>query len=458
MSRPRSLIGWARTRWRASTDEHRTIFRAVVSVAAFSFVGKLAMAAKEVAVAWRFGVSTVVDAYLFVFNLCNWAILIWFSVLTVVLIPLEARLRRESPEQLSIFRGELLGATILLGLALVAVAEFVIPVVLTSNAVGLPEKTASLALQMVPALAWLAFVGPLVALYSTWMMSGGHTANTLLEGVPSLAILAAVLVSGSIDSLIWGTLAGVLLQLIFVAWPKRRAGDVHVPAFRLSSPAWESFTRGFAVVVLGQVVIGATTLIDQFFAAGLGEGAISSIGYAGRLVGLLNGIVAITATRATLPVFSRAAATDTRKIRRIAFQWAALLGLIGLAATLVGMALAPWIVKVVFQRGTFTAENTAHVTTLLRFGLLQLPFYFAGLVLVSLHASRGAYRVLLLGGVLGLLVKAATIWLLVGSLGLPVLMWSPAVMYFATLLLMIFCAQYPFGSTGGVERSLRRPP
>ena len=304
--RPRSLTDRVRARWHAWNEEHRTIFRAVLSVAAFSILGKLATAAKEIAIAWRFGVSPVVDAYLFVFNLCNWIILIWFSVLTVVLIPLEARLRRESPEpaQRLSWRGAWCDDPA--GGAPGRRRGVVIPLVIASKAVALPQRTADLALQMVPTLAWLGFVGPLVALYSTWMMSGGRNTNTLLEGVPSLAILAAVLVSGSIDSLIVGTLVGVSLQLICVAWPGIGSGAVRIPVFRLSSPAWKSFTHGFALVVLGQVIIGATTLIDQFFAAGLGEGAIHSIGYAARLVGLLNGVVALTATRATLPVFSRA--------------------------------------------------------------------------------------------------------------------------------------------------------
>jgi putative peptidoglycan lipid II flippase len=434
---PRSLIDRVRSRWRASTQEHRSIFTAVLSVAAFSLLGKLATAAKEVAVAWRFGVSTIVDAYLFVFNLVNWVVLIWFSVLTVVLIPLEARLRRESPEQLRTFRRELLGATIVVGLLLAAVAEMVIPVLLRSHAVGLPPRTAGSALEIVPTLAWLALVGPLVALYSTWMMSGGRNANTLLEGVPSLAILAAVLLTGGIDSLVWGTLVGVVVQLVCVAWPRIRSGDVGAPAFGLSSSAWGPFARGFALVLVGQVIFGVTTLIDQFFAASLGEGAISSLGYAARVVGLLNGVVAITATRATLPVFSRATATDARRIRRVAFQWAALLGLAGAAAALIGLMSAPWIAKVLFERGTFTAHDTERVATLLRFGLLQLPFSFYSLVFVSLHSSRGAYRVLLLSGVLGLTVKVAAIWLLIGTFGVGALMMSTALMYLANMLLLL---------------------
>jgi hypothetical protein len=150
----------------------------------------------------------------------------------------------------------------------------------------------------------------------TWMMSGGGNANTLLEGVPSVAILAAVLLIGGIDSMVWGTLVGVAVQLVCVAWPRIRSRDIRAPAFGLSSSAWGAFAHGFALVLVGQAIMGVTTLIDQFFAAGLGEGGISSLGYAARIVGLLIGIVAIPVTRATLPVFSRATVDDVRQSSR----------------------------------------------------------------------------------------------------------------------------------------------
>ena len=56
-------------------------------------IAKFAGAAKEMAVAWRYGVSATVDAYVFVFNLINMPVSIWFSVLTVVLIPIIAKYR-----------------------------------------------------------------------------------------------------------------------------------------------------------------------------------------------------------------------------------------------------------------------------------------------------------------------------------------------------------------------------
>jgi peptidoglycan biosynthesis protein MviN/MurJ (putative lipid II flippase) len=431
-----SLIHRLRVRWHASTEEHRSILSGLAVVVAFSLVGKAATAAREVAIAWRFGVSAQVDAYLFIFNIVNWGVVLWFSVLTVVLIPLEARLRRQSATELQAFRAQLLGAAIALGLVMVAAGHVAIPRVLASESVGLPPGTTHLALQIVPALTWLALPGILIGLYSTWMMSGGRNVNTLLEGVPSLVTLVAVLVSADIGSLVWGTLLGFGLQLACVAWPSVRSRDASVPALGFSAPTWHAFLPSFTLVLAGQAILSLTILVDQFFAARLGVGAISSLGYAGRLLGLINGVMAIAITRSTLPVFARAMSGDMRKMRRVAFHWAGLLALVGTGAAIMGWALAPSVVRAIFEHGTFGAADTKVVATLFRFGLLQLPFYFAGLVFASLHSSRGGYGVLVLAGVLGLTVKVVGMWLLIGYLGLTAIMIAAALMYLANMGLL----------------------
>src|SRR5215475_2002035 len=106
------------SRIRNAHPDHRAIARGMVIGSLFVFLSKLAGAAKEMAIAWRYGVSEVVDAYLFIFNLLNWPIVVWFSVLSVVLIPLAARVREKNPKDLPRFRAELLGLTLVLGFAL----------------------------------------------------------------------------------------------------------------------------------------------------------------------------------------------------------------------------------------------------------------------------------------------------------------------------------------------------
>ena len=114
-----SLLGTIRARLHNAHSDHHAIARAMSWVALFVLLGSLARAAKEMAIAYRYGVSADVDAYLFVFNLVTWPVSVWFSVLTVVLAPLAARIRQDASEELPQFRSELLGLALLLGLTLV---------------------------------------------------------------------------------------------------------------------------------------------------------------------------------------------------------------------------------------------------------------------------------------------------------------------------------------------------
>ncbi len=432
----RTFDRWFGSPWRALADEHRSIFRGIVAVSSFVLLAKVVGAAKEMAVAWRYGVSAEVDAYLFVLNLVTLPVSAWFSVLAVVLIPLAARIRQDVPRDLARFRAELLGLTLIVGLALGATAWFALPGLLSSHWLSLPARTASLAIRMVPVLVWLAPLGLLIALYSTWTMSAGRYVNTLLEGFPALGVLCAVLIVGGIEPLIWGVLAGSLVQLAVLAIPLSERDARVLPAFSVSSPQWAPFWQGFGTMMLGQVLMSVTGLIDQFFAARLGEGAISSLGYAGRILALIMSLGATAVTRVTLPTFSRSHATSTVEVRHLAWQWGKLLAVAGVVAMGIAWILAVWAVRLLFQRGTFSAGDTETVARLLRFGLLQLPFYFSSLVFVSLHASQGRYRLLLLSGVVGLAVKVIANYVLLPTFSVGGLMLSNAVVYAANTVLL----------------------
>jgi hypothetical protein len=54
----------------------------------------------------------------------------------------------------------------------------------------------------------------------------------------------------------------------------------------------------------GQALMSFTGIIDQFFAANLGAGAISTLSYANRVLGLILSLGAMAISRATLPEFS----------------------------------------------------------------------------------------------------------------------------------------------------------
>jgi putative peptidoglycan lipid II flippase len=406
----------------------------------FVFLGKLAGAAKEMAIAYRYGVSEEVDAYLFILNLVTWPVAVWFSVLTVVLVPLAVRIRRDASIDLRRFRAELLGLALLFGTTLMLIAWIGLPFLLRSSWTGLPTTTVVIATDMVPILAMLAPLSVLISLFSAWMLSAGRHANTLLESIPAVVLLAAILVfsGGGAELLMWGTLTGFACHLISLAIPLARRGELEMARFTRQSPQWPAFWQGFGIMLAGQALMSFIGIVDQFFAAHLGPGAIAILGYANRILALILGLGAMAIGRATLPVFSQAQARGGGHVSHVAAHWVGLLFMLGITTMIIGWWLAPSAVKLLFERGAFTSQDTAIVAQVLRYGLTQVPFYFAGIVLVSLLASQGKHRVIAAVASANLCVKLVAMMILAPILGINGIALSTSIMYATTLLLFGF--------------------
>jgi peptidoglycan biosynthesis protein MviN/MurJ (putative lipid II flippase) len=424
-------------RWRVDAlssllrGDHGTIMRDMAIVAFFLLVAKLAAAAKEMFVAWRYGTGAIVDAYLFVFNIVNVPIAIWYSVLSMVLIPLLARLRQSDPAQISPFRRELLGCTITAGLVAGVSVWLILRLSLAASSLGLPPETRALAVGSVDWLVWLIPLGMMVHFGSVLLMAGGRHANSLLEGAQPLTLLLVLLLlsDGGIFLLIAGTLLGALAQLGLTAAIVGRGNIFARPRFSFSSPAWAAFRAGIGPMLVAQAALALTTVVDQLFAADLGVGAISTLGYSNRVLGLFLSMGATAVGRATLPIFSRVRYGDPAALAPMARKWCLLMLLGGTIVWLFGGLASTWIVRILFERGAFTHHDTIAVSDLLRWGLSQTPFYFAMLVGSMAVMSLGLYRMAAMLAVLSLLTKITLNFLLVPQFGLAALMLTTSATY-----------------------------
>jgi peptidoglycan biosynthesis protein MviN/MurJ (putative lipid II flippase) len=412
-------------------------------IAILTVIAKAFGAAREVGIAWRFGISSTVDAYQLALTITTLLPMMLTSVTTVVLVPRLVALKTRGEDYTS-FIAELNGTALLLGAGVAALTVVGAPAAAALLGHGNPNMqalTAVMSRSMAP-VALLTIIGGYL---TARLQARERFAYSVTEAVPSATIALFAVVPGSMSGaprLIWGTLTGFLLQtLILLSMVHKRGGSIERIRIRHRSNEWRSLYRSVVVMTAAQALLAVTIPVDQAFAARLGPGAVATLGYASRTVSLVTAFGAVVLARALLPVLSGAAAAgDLRLGCRQARQWSGLLLACGGIAALLIWLLSDFAVGILFQRGAFTGEDTHMVSAVLRIGALQLPFYFAGLAIVQWIAALGRYSTLLIVACVGLATKIAVNLLLVPLLGLQGIMLGTAAMYAISFLLQFRAA------------------
>ena len=414
--------------------DHRRIAAGAARVAFFLLLGKAAGAFKEMAVAYRYGVSDAVDAYQYTLTLASWLPLTLVGALSVVLIPVLVRTRKADRPSRARFLGELQGWTMLIGGVIGLLIYMGWPWLLQWAGQGLNPQAQRMSQELTLAFAPAALFTLMTGISAARLRAHERHINTLLDSVPAVVILVWVLLAGvvtDVGPLMWGTLVGYFIQSVWLLWLAARAdGMWGRPRLGFSAQQWPDLVKAAGIMLIGQLAMSFVGPIDQYTAANLEGNANATLGYAARLLSLLLGLGAASVGRAALPVLADIHSRgDVQRARSMALKWSALMLLAGVGVTAVGWLLAPWGVALLFERGAFTAQDTTAVADVLRWGLLQMPFYFGVLILVQLLASQNRYRVMALIAVANFGLKAVMNFVLAPIMGTAGIMLATSLMY-----------------------------
>ena len=189
---------------------------------------------------------------------------------------------------------------------------------------------------------------------------------------------------------------------------------------------------------LAGAAVQINVLVNTILATGEGPGAVSWLNYAFRLMYLPIGLFGVSIATATLPAVSRSAALgDPDGIRRTVSSALRMMLMLGAPAMVGLIVLAGPIVELVFERGSFSPDDTRETAAALAFyapGLLgysavriTVPCFYAlknsltptlisvasvalNVVLNVLLVERIGYRGLALGTSIAALVNAGLLY------------------------------------------------
>jgi putative peptidoglycan lipid II flippase len=182
--------------------------------------------------------------------------------------------------------------------------------------------------------------------------------------------------TGSLIGFAIGTLLGGFLQLVVQFPALGKVGYRFQPDFLWRDPGVRRILLLMGPAVVAASAVQVNVMVNGNFASYLGNGPVSWLGYAFRLMQLPIGIFGVAIGTVTLPVVSRsAAAGNIVEFRAILAKGMRLAFLLTIPSTIGLMLLARPIISLLFERRTFGVWDTIHTAQALQFYAIGLSAY-----------------------------------------------------------------------------------
>lgn len=367
---------------------------------------------KELIVASRLGTGDALDAFLLALAVPLLVAAAFRSAILSSLVPRFVAVRERDGREAA---GRLLASSlarhaIVAGAAAAGLALLTHPIVLVV-ASGFPPEKQALTERLFVLLAVLVLFDGLAAVWSSALQAEGRiVVSTLgLVGAPLVTLVALAVTDGRApEILVFGSVVGALAEAMWAAAFLGASGWSPLSLDRPWAAHAQESTKGFAKLLVGSAILAVNPIVDQAMAAHLGAGSVAELGYGGRVVSGILGIVAMAFGTAALPRYSMYAALgDGPGLGRAYRRDSLFVVLLGAGIALALIAVSAPVTRLLYERGAFSAADTAAVARIQAFCAIQLPCYLLGIlgsrVLNALGRDWEVIVIAMMGAVLNVL-------------------------------------------------------
>lgn len=397
----------------------RSLLRAAFAVGGLTAAVKVVALLKDSLVAAQFGNGAVLDAFLLALVIPTFLISVAAGTLPAALTPVYiAHREQHSTASAKLLAGAVLRRSYLwlVGLSVLAALASVLLGWLPGARLD-AETRAMLPLLALVLAPFTLLQGVCAAWSGLLAAEGAYSASAFAPIAQPLGVALGIafVPEPTVWTMVAGLLAGTLAQAAWLSWSLRVRGlSIRgVALSRIPDDERAALTAALARVrvqylpaVAGAILMSATTLVDQTMAAWLPVGSVSALGYGTKVSSVLMTVGAMALSTTLLPHLSalvaRAEWTALRELER-RLRWLLLGTTIPVTIALVFFS-AP-IVQLLFERGAFSAAETATVSRVQAAYLLQVPGHLLGILYVRLISALQANRLLTIGSAINLVVN-----------------------------------------------------
>ena len=440
------------------SEHRRKLAWAAVIVASATAISRVVGLGREVLTAGLYGVTADYNTYVSVSVVPNLIRQLFAdAAISAAFVPVLTALLAAGDVE----RARRLGGT-LLGFMLAVVGAVCLVLILAATPVVraiYPELTATSQMTELAARSLQILVPTVLVLALAGVLTGvlyAHekfTMPAVVSIVWNLVIIAFMTVwhsSWGVYALAWGTLAGTVVELVLLGFAMRAAGEPLTLNFRFRDPYLRRVLALMVPITITLGILNFNALIDTYFAQYVSDHAAAEIGYSFRLYQLPQGIFAVTIGTVLFPSLSRfAAQRDMERFRDTVSLGVRQMVFVSLPFLAWFTVLAAPVVRLVYQRGTFTANATHEVA--LALGAFSLGLAFAN---VNIMFNRGFQSMQkpwlpLYVGLVNLGLNALFDWVLLGPLGVAGITLSTSLVSIFNLVVLVWLLRREIGRIDG---------
>ena len=357
----------------------REVVKATGLVAGITLVSKVTGFARTLVLADVYGATCLTDSYVAATVYPSVLFAGLRSALATSFIPLYTEVRaRDGQAQAFVFANTVLTTLFLALLVLLAVGFATALPVLPLYAPGFvsrvclsrPQITLTLELTwiMLPALLFIALAGVQEGILQSERRFAAPAAVGIPQNLILIAVIALLASHWSIFAAAAGSFLGGASYVVVQGVALRRAGFRFHPQLDFRHPDLRRMAVMVLPVFLSTFVAQAGFIVDRLLASSLKSGSLSDLNYALLVNGLLLSLFVTALVTVLYPTLSRFTAQgDQPGFVSAVRRSLGVLTLVTVPVAATVIVLAAPFVRVVFQRGAFTATATAGTAFALAF-------------------------------------------------------------------------------------------
>ncbi|UNC93560.1 murein biosynthesis integral membrane protein MurJ [Candidatus Contubernalis alkaliaceticus] len=428
--------------------------KAAVIILIATMLSKLFGLAKDIALTYYYGASSISDAY--IISLTVPSVLFGFigAGITAGYIPIYSKIANDAGvDSANRYTNNLLNILLIICALIVIIGIYGSEGIVKLFASGFEDETIQLASIFTKISLLSIFFTATTYVFSCFLQIKGNYIMPAIIGVPfNTIVVMSIILSKSMSNVLLlaiGSVIAMVSQIVILLPSIIKKGFRYQLTIQLNDRNIKTMANIALPVIVGASVNQINKVIDRTIASQVAIGGISALNYAHKLNALVQGLFVISIITVMYPIISKLAAENNFESLKETIREAIVgIGLLVIPASIGVMAFSEPIIRVLFGRGEFDLQAISLTSSALFYYSIGMIGFGLREVLSRAFFSMADTNTPMVNAIIGILLNIILNIVLSRYLGIGGLALATSISAIATTVLLFISLRKKIGPLG----------